>query len=105
MNIKEVIIPIYPEEHVVDIRFTYRLVQEEYDRNVFVTTDKNGEIIGLNYYQGEEIGDETPYIKPCPFITEIFSRLNDAKYRTAEENINRAIELYNEAFIFQQNQT
>jgi len=74
--------------------------QEDYDRYVFATYEKN-QIIGLNFHQGldEILWD---YAKPCPSLTNIYERLADKNYIDSEEKrINKAIELFTNAFIFQ----
>jgi hypothetical protein len=74
--------------------------QEEYDRYVFVTYS-NKEIIGLNFHQGlDEIMWD--YKTPCKSLTDIYERLWHKKYIHSDKaRINKAIDLYMEAFVFQ----
>lgn len=80
--------------------------QNEYDRYVFITY-LNDEIVGLNFWQGiytesyDRIMNDKGY-EPCIHLTNIYNRLkkND-KAMNEEERINKAIDLYTEAFIFQ----
>jgi len=74
--------------------------QEEYDRYVFVTYS-NKEVIGLNFHQGlDEIMWD--YKIPCKSLTDIYERLWHKKYIHSEEDrINKAIDLYMEAYVFQ----
>ena len=82
------------------------LEQRLYDRYVFINY-VNDEIIGLDFTQG--VGNkELAHImkegdfEPCAPLTEIFKRLKgNMKGATDEERINRAIDLYTHAFIFQ----
>lgn len=74
--------------------------QQDFDRYVFATYD-NGEIVGLNFHQGCDkiLWD---YKTPCPAVTDIYERLLDKRHISSEEErINKAIELYTQAFIFQ----
>jgi len=73
--------------------------QEDYDRYVFATYEKN-QIIGLNFHQGldEILWD---FANPCSALTDIYERLADKNYIDSEEKrINKAIELFTNAFIF-----
>jgi len=76
--------------------------QKDFDRYVFITYE-NDEIIGLNFHQG--IGEvDYYYSKPCVHLTEIFKRLKrSAEYgkQSPHTRIDKAIELYTNAFIFQ----
>jgi hypothetical protein len=82
------------------------LQQNDFDRYVFITY-LNDEIIGLNFWQGigiesyESVMNDKGY-QPCIHLTDIFNRLkiND-KRATDEQRINKAIQLYINAFIFQ----
>ena len=82
------------------------LEQKYYDRYVFINY-VNDEIVGLDFTQG--VGNkELAHImkegdfEPCAPLTEIFKRLKgNMKGATDEERINRAIDLYTHAFIFQ----
>ena len=74
--------------------------QNHYDRYVFLTYH-NEQIIGLNFHQG--IGEiDYSFSAPCPKLTEIFDRYG-SKYSHLDwdEKVNMAIDLYQEAFIFQ----
>jgi hypothetical protein len=74
--------------------------QENFDRYIFVEY-YNSEIIGLNFHQGLDkiIWD---YKTPCPALSDIYERLNDKNHINLEEDrINKAISLYEQAFIFQ----
>lgn len=74
--------------------------QQEYDRYVFATYSKN-KIVGLNFHQGcdEILWD---FKTPCPSLTDIYERLNDKNHINSEEQrINKAIDLFTNAFIFQ----
>jgi hypothetical protein len=76
--------------------------QDHYDRFVFVTYDKEGKIIGLNFHQGcDELLMQ--YSKPCIHLTEIFNRLRNLNYGKLSdaEKIEKAIELFIPAFILQ----
>ena len=77
------------------------LIQEEFDRIVFCQRNENNEIIGLNCHQGiDSILWE--FATPSSALTDIYNRLDDkGVYSTEEEVINMSIELYNQAFIFQ----
>lgn len=80
--------------------------QNEYDRYVFITY-LNHEIVGLNFWQGidqksyEIVMNDKGY-EPCIHLTDIYNRLN-IKYKELKdyERINKAIDLYTNAFIFQ----
>ena len=80
--------------------------QNDFDRYVFLTYF-NDEIIGLNFWQGvdqksyECVMNDKGY-EPCIHLTNIYDRLkiND-KPMTDEERINKAIHLYINAFIIQ----
>lgn len=74
--------------------------QKYFDRYVFLTYD-NDEIIGLNFHQGiNEI--DYYYITPCAFLTDIYKRLSRKnEFKNDMDRVNKAIELYNEAYIFQ----
>lgn len=77
--------------------------QQDFDRYLFLEYI-NDEIVGLNFHYG--IGDPLDYYfaNPCPHLTEIYKRLNnDDNYKNQNWDIrvNKAIELYNEAYIFQ----
>ena len=78
--------------------------QQDYDRYVFATYD-NDEITGLNFHQGcDEIMWD--YKSPCPALTDIFRRLTDKSHiDSEEERINKAIDLFVNAFIFQDEYT
>jgi hypothetical protein len=73
--------------------------QKEYDRYVFITYESNA-IVGLNFHFG--IGDlDMDFAKPCPRLTEIFNKV--AKFdanKSEEQKINKAINLFCEAFIY-----
>jgi hypothetical protein len=74
--------------------------QEEFDRYVFAIYS-DGTIVGLNFHQGcDEILWE--YKTPSESLTDIYNRLVSKHHSSSEEDrINKAIELYTEAFIFQ----
>lgn len=74
--------------------------QQEFDRYVFATYS-NGEIVGLNFHQGcNEILWE--YKIPSLSLSDIYKRLVSKPHVTSEEDrINKAIDLYKNAFIFQ----
>jgi hypothetical protein len=82
------------------------LQQTDFDRYVYLTY-LNDEIIGLNFWQGvdqrsyESVMNDKGY-EPCIHLTDIFNRLkrND-KRATDEQRINKAIQLYINAFIMQ----
>ena len=82
------------------------LEQREYDRYVFINY-VNDEISGLDFVQG--VGKkELAYLmkeadfQPCDPLFQIFIRLKEnMQSSTDEQRINRAIELYTHAFIFQ----
>ena len=82
------------------------LQQNDFDRYVFLTY-LNDEIVGLNFWQGigkesyQCVMDDKGY-EPCIHLTDIFNRLkrND-KTATDEQRINKAIQLYINAFIHQ----
>lgn len=74
--------------------------QRDYDRNVFITYHNN-EIVGLNFHQGcdEILWD---YKTSCPALYDIYERLNSKNHiKSEEDRINRAIDLFCDAFIFQ----
>jgi hypothetical protein len=74
--------------------------QEDFDRYVFATYSNN-EIVGLNFHQGldEILWD---FKTPCQALTDIYIRLNNKRYINSEDDrINKAISLFEEAFIFQ----
>jgi hypothetical protein len=80
--------------------------QNEYDRYVFITY-LNDEIIGLNFWQGlykgsYEFAMSDKVYEPCIHLTEIYNRLK-ITYETIsyEERIDKAINLYTDAFIIQ----
>lgn len=76
-----------------------KLWQPKFDRQVYIFRTE-GEIVGLNFHQGKEIGDESDYRKPCPYLTEIYKRLRE-KYHNDLTAINEAMELYYIAFVLQ----
>ena len=83
--------------------------QNDFDRYVFITY-KYDEIVGLNFWQGigkesyENIMSDNGF-EPCASLTEIFNRLkNNVLKLNDEERINKAIDLYIHAFIFQDNE-
>ena len=73
--------------------------QRDYDRYVFITYLEN-KIVGLNFHHG--IGDlDVSFSTPCSRLTDIYKKV--AKFdsnKTEEQKINKAINLYCEAFIF-----
>ena len=74
--------------------------QADFDRYVFATYSNNV-IVGLNFHQGcdEIIWD---FKTPCKALTDIYYRLFDKSHiNSEEERINKAIDLYTNAFIFQ----
>jgi hypothetical protein len=81
--------------------------QNEYDRYVFLTY-LNDEIVGLNFWQGlykgsyDIVMNDKGY-EPCIHLTDIYNRLK-ITYETIsdEERINKAIDLYTDAFIIQE---
>ena len=74
--------------------------QTDFDRYVFLT-EKDNNVIGLNYHQG--IGDIHPdYYEADPLLTSIYQSLNTF---STEERINKAIELHQKATIFQERRT
>ena len=80
--------------------------QNDYDRYVFITYLKD-EIIGLNFWQGvytgsyESVMNDKGY-EPCIHLTDIYNRLKISyEAISIEERINKAIDLYTEAFIIQ----
>jgi hypothetical protein len=80
--------------------------QNEYDRYVFLTYE-NDEIIGLNFWQGlykgsyECVMNDKGY-EPCIHLTDIYNRLKISyESISQEERINKAIDLYTDAFIIQ----
>jgi len=85
------------------------LQQTDFDRYVYLTY-LNDEIIGLNFWQGvdqrsyESVMNDKGY-EPCIHLTDIFNRLkrND-KTATDEQLINKAIQLYINAFILQEDE-
>ena len=74
--------------------------QEEFDRIVFIHY-KNDEIIGINWHQDCELVDYA-FAKPCNALTNIFNRLKrNMPLLNDEKRINKAIDLYSDAYIFQ----
>jgi hypothetical protein len=74
--------------------------QQDYDRIVFITYSLN-EVVGLNFHQGV---DEVLYdwARPCPALTDIFERYSEKYFDLElETRINKSIELFQDAFIFQ----
>lgn len=77
------------------------LVQEDFDRIVFCTRDENHDIVGINFHQGCE-RENWDFASPCPALTDIYERLKEkGTYSLEEEVINKSIEMFNQAFIFQ----
>jgi hypothetical protein len=85
----------------------FKIVEQKYfDRYLFINY-LNDEIVGLDYMQG--VGKESLEMimkdgdfQPCAPLTEIFKKLRGNMIKaTDEERINRAIDLYNHAYIFQ----
>jgi hypothetical protein len=83
--------------------------QNDFDRYVFLTYFKD-EIIGLNFWQGidqksYECAMNDKVYEPCIHLTDIYNRLkrND-KGMSDEERINKAIHLYINAFIIQEDE-
>lgn len=81
--------------------------QNEYDRYVFITYS-NDEIIGLNFWQGlykgsyDIVMNDKGY-EPCIHLTNIYNRLKISyKEISDEERINKAIDLYTDAFLIQE---
>ena len=76
------------------------IVQQDEDRIVFVTY-RDMEIVGLNFHMGnDEILWE--FKNPDASLTEIYKRLLDKSHIQSKiERINKAIELYQNAFLFQ----
>jgi hypothetical protein len=74
--------------------------QNDYDRYVFLTYDKD-QIIGLNFHMG--IGAIDYYFStPCTKLTEIFDRYSKKNPDlNLDQRVNFSIDLYQEAFIFQ----
>ena len=80
--------------------------QNDYDRYVFITYLKD-EIVGLNFWQGiytesyDRVMNDKGY-EPCIHLTDIYNRLKIIyEAISIEERINKAIDLYTEAFIIQ----
>ena len=87
-----------------------KVMQEnDFDRYVFLTY-LNDEIVGLNFWQGigiesyESVMNDKGY-EPCIHLTDIFNRLkrND-RVMSDDERINKAIQLYINAFIIQEDE-
>jgi hypothetical protein len=80
------------------MRTIFRTIEQtDFDRYVFLT-EKDNEVIGLNYHQG--IGDLHPdYYEADPLLTSIYKSLTTF---STEERINKAIELHQKATIFQE---
>ena len=80
----------------------YEIFEDQsHDRFVFIKLENN-EVVGLNFHQGISGGIMPNFLKSCIHLTEIFRRLKDSqKGLTREGLINKAIELYTSAFIFQ----
>jgi hypothetical protein len=81
--------------------------QKEYDRYVFLTYE-NDEIVGLNFWQGlyegsyDIVMNDKGY-EPCIHLTDIYNRLKITyKEISEDERINKAIDLYTDAFIIQE---
>ena len=77
--------------------------QRDYDRCVFITY-LNEEIVGLNFHQ-DASNVLYEFATPCIHLTEIFNRLTKCKLSSnklsQDDSIDKAIDLYVEAFIFQ----
>lgn len=74
--------------------------QKDYDRNVFITY-LNNDVQGINFHQG--IGEVLyNFSEPCKVLTSIYFRLPNGGI---VDRINKAIELYCDAFIYQKNNT
>jgi hypothetical protein len=77
--------------------------QRDYDRCVFITYF-NDEIVGLNFHQ-DASNVLYEFASPCIHLTEIFDRLTKSsfkqKYLSTDQAIDKAIDLYTEAFVFQ----
>jgi hypothetical protein len=77
--------------------------QVEYDRYVFISC-KGDEIVGLNFHQ-DITSVDYKFANPCPHLTEIFNRLTKCRFSsnnlTQEDSVSKAIDLYVDAFIFQ----
>jgi hypothetical protein len=75
--------------------------KNEYDMYVFISY-QNDQIVGLNFHFG--IGNiDYNFSKPCPHLTEIYNKLSDQKSLTEEGRIDKAIDLYIDAFLVQNN--
>lgn len=73
--------------------------QSDFDRFVFLTYS-GSKIVGLNYHQGDEMMMD--WVKPCPALTDIFERYSEKNSGLNwDERVNKAIELYEYAFLFQ----
>jgi hypothetical protein len=81
--------------------------QNDFDRYVFITYLKD-EIVGLNFWQGidkqsYECAMNDKVYEPCIHLTDIFNRLKISyKEISEEQRINKAIDLYTDAFIIQE---
>jgi hypothetical protein len=80
--------------------------QNEYDRYVFINYS-NDEIVGLNFWQGlykesYECAMNDKMYEPCIHLTDIYNRLKIIYEEISnEERINKAIDLYTDAFVIQ----
>ena len=74
--------------------------QERYDRVVFLTYNGN-DIVGINFHY-DCYSIDYSFAKPCESLTDIFNRLKDNMPSLNDESrINKAIKLYQQAFILQ----
>lgn len=79
-------------------------IKNDYDRVIYVSYDKDKNIVGINFNQGATDIDLN-YIKPCEKIMTIFLLLkqkNISKGKKVKDLslINKAIEKYCEIYIY-----
>lgn len=89
------------EAFVDSNKIEYVLRCEKGDRTIHVLYDFNLGIIGLDFMQGLDI-DPDEFNGYCIHLTEIYIRLSVNNLMSIEGKINKAIDLYSKAFIFQQ---
>ena len=74
------------------------ITQEDYDRVVFLTYEKNV-LIGLNFHF-DASAMHCEFIEPCERLTKIFNNLSNNLNAREMDRVNKSIEMFCDKYIF-----
>ena len=74
------------------------ITQDDYDRVVFLTYEKNV-LIGLNFHFDAE-ARHNEFIEPCERLTNIFNNLSNNLNAPEMDRVNKSIEMFCDKYIF-----